>query len=315
MAFCNTLRFKNKTSTHLLFKRLFACVELSINAKAYHLITELLIISLNNPDVIQCIGNIAYNDRAALQCKKDTRIKGGFMAESTILMVDDEEEIIHLMSIYFNNEGYKLLQASNGLEALKILQSQQIDLIVLDLMMPKMDGVQACMKIRETNPIPIIMLSAKGQDIDKIAGLSIGADDYVTKPFNPLELIARIKSQLRRMNQFNSVAANTNEIHIENIIINIASHTVTVDQQEIRLTPRQFALLRMLAVNRGTVLSMDRIYEEVWNEPFMESKNSVMVHIRKLREKIETNPREPRIIKTVWGIGYKIESDLKARGE
>lgn len=237
------------------------------------------------------------------------------MAESTILMVDDEAEIIQLMNIYFNNEGYKLLQASNGLEALEILQSHQVDLIVLDLMMPKMDGLQACMKIRETNPIPIIMLSAKGQDIDKISGLSIGADDYVTKPFNPLELIARIKSQLRRMNQFNTAAANANEIHIENVVINIASHMVTVDQQEIKLTPREFALLHMLAVNRGMVLSMDRIYEEVWNEPFMESKNSVMVHIRKLREKIEDNPREPRIIKTVWGIGYKIESNQKARGE
>lgn len=237
------------------------------------------------------------------------------MAESTILMVDDEAEIIQLMSIYFKNEGYKLLQASNGLEALDILQSHQVDLIVLDLMMPKMDGLQACMKIRETNRIPIIMLSAKGQDIDKISGLSIGADDYVTKPFNPLELIARIKSQLRRMNQFNSVPANANEIHIENIVINIASHTVIVDQEEIKLTPREFALLHLLAVNRGMVLSMDRIYEKVWKEPFMDSKNSVMVHIRKLREKIEPNPREPQIIKTVWGIGYKIESDLKARGE
>lgn len=298
-----------------MFKRLFVCIEPSIEKKTYQLATELLIISLKNADLVHCIINIAYNDPAALQIKEDTGIKGGFMAESTILMVDDEAEIIQLMSIYFNNEGYKLLQASNGLEALEILQYQQVDLIVLDLMMPKMDGLQACMKIRETNPIPIIMLSAKGQDIDKISGLSIGADDYVTKPFNPLELIARIKSQLRRMNQFNPATANTNEIHIDNVVINIASHTVTVDQQEIKLTPREFALLHMLAVNRGMVLSMDRIYEEVWNEPFMESKNSVMVHIRKLREKIESNPREPRIIKTVWGIGYKIESDLKARGE
>ncbi|CAI6083778.1 Transcriptional regulatory protein SrrA [Paenibacillus sp. JJ-100] len=235
------------------------------------------------------------------------------MAESTILMVDDEAEIIQLMSIYFNNEGYKLLQASNGVEALEILNSQHIDLIVLDLMMPGMDGLQACMKIRETSPIPIIMLSAKGEYIHKITALSIGADDYVTKPFNPLELIARIKSQLRRMNQFNAITAKANEIHIENLIINFASHTVKVDQQEIKLPPRQFALLRLLVVNRGTVLSMDRIYEEVWNEPFMESKNSVMVHIRKLREKIEPNPREPRIIKTVWGVGYKIESDLKSK--
>lgn len=230
------------------------------------------------------------------------------MAQSTILMVDDEFEIIQLMSIYFNNEGYTLLQASNGMEALEILQYHKVDLIVLDLMMPEMDGMQACMKIRETNATPIIMLSAKGQDMDKISGLSIGADDYLTKPFNPLELIARIKSQLRRTNQLNYNPINANEIHIENVIINISSHTVTVDQQEVKLTPREFALLHMLAVNRGMVVSMDRIYEEVWNEPFMESKNSIMVHIRKLREKIETNPREPRIIKTVWGIGYKIEN-------
>jgi len=230
------------------------------------------------------------------------------MATSSILMVDDEAEIIKLMSLYLKNEGYRLLQASNGLEALDILQAQQVDLIVLDLMMPKMDGLEACMKIRETNHTPIIMLTAKSQDIDKISGLSVGADDYVTKPFNPLELVARIKSQLRRVNRFGAAPANANEIQIDNVIVNIASHTVTVDQREVKLAPREFALLRLLAVNRGVVLSMDRIYEEVWNEPFMDSKNSVMVHIRKLREKIETNPREPRIIRTVWGIGYKIET-------
>ncbi|MCM3630779.1 response regulator transcription factor [Paenibacillus glycanilyticus] len=230
------------------------------------------------------------------------------MAVSTILMVDDEAEILKLMSLYLKNEGYKYLQASNGLEALEILEKQPIDLVILDLMMPKMDGIEACMRIREKNHIPIIMLSAKSQDIDKISGLSVGADDYVTKPFSPLELLARIKSQLRRMNHFKTGPSNTNEIHIDNIVINIASHTVTVDQKEIKLTPREFSLLRFLAVNRGNVLSMEQIYEEVWNEPFMESKNSVMVHIRKLREKIESDPREPRIIKTVWGIGYKIEA-------
>lgn len=233
--------------------------------------------------------------------------KGGTMTGSTILMVDDEAEIIKLMSIYFKNEGFKLLQASHGQEALEILQTQPVDLIILDLMMPKMDGLEACMKIRETNHIPIIMLSAKSQDIDKISGLSIGADDYVTKPFNPLELTARVKSQLRRMSLCSSMPANVDEIVIDNIVINIASHTVTVDQQEIKLTPREFAVLHLLAVHRGKVLSMDRIYEEVWNDPFMDSKNSVMVHIRKLREKLEPNPREPQIIKTVWGIGYKIE--------
>ncbi|NIK69734.1 DNA-binding response OmpR family regulator [Paenibacillus sp. BK720] len=227
---------------------------------------------------------------------------------NTILMVDDEAEIIKLMSIYLHNEGYRYLQASNGLEALEILEKQHVDLIILDLMMPKMDGIEACMKIRENNHIPIIMLSAKSQDIDKISGLSVGADDYVTKPFSPLELIARIKSQLRRMKQFKTGPSNASEIQIDNVIINIASHTVMVDQKEIKLTPREFALLRFLAVNRGNVLSMEQIYEEVWNEPFMESKNSVMVHIRKLREKIECDPRNPRIIKTVWGIGYKIEA-------
>lgn len=230
------------------------------------------------------------------------------MAEVTILMVDDETEIIKLMDIYVKNEGYTLLKASNGLEALEILKSHKVDLIILDVMMPKMDGIQACMKIREENNTPIIMLSAKSQEIDKIAGLSIGADDYVTKPFSPLELIARIKSQLRRYNQLGTkTTQNENEIQIDDLIINVASHRVTVGGQEVKLTPREFALLHTLAVNRGLVLSMDKLYVEVWNEPFMESKNTVMVHIRKLREKIEKDPQRPEYIKTVWGIGYKIE--------
>lgn len=232
------------------------------------------------------------------------------MAEITILMVDDEAEIIKLMGIYFRNEGYRLLQASNGREALEWVNTRKIDLIVLDVMMPEMDGLETCMKIRETHHIPIIMLSAKSQDVDKISGLSLGADDYVTKPFSPLELVARVKSQLRRAKIFGGGAQpDAGEIRIEDVAINVASHRVTVDGKEIKLTPREFALLRMLAVNRGIVLSMERIYEQVWNEPFMESKNSVMVHIRKLREKIEKDPRDPRIIRTVWGIGYKIEAD------
>lgn len=230
------------------------------------------------------------------------------MAAINILMVDDETEIIKLMDIYVKNEGYTLLQASNGLEALEILRGHKVDLIILDVMMPEMDGIQACMKIREDNNTPIIMLSAKSQEIDKIAGLSIGADDYVTKPFSPLELIARIKSQLRRYNQFNTrPVQNENEIVIKDLVINVASHRVTVEGMEIKLTPREFDMLHMLAINRGLVLSMDKIYVEVWNEPFMESKNTVMVHIRKLREKIEKNPQQPEYIKTVWGIGYKIE--------
>ncbi|GIO93741.1 response regulator transcription factor [Paenibacillus lactis] len=230
------------------------------------------------------------------------------MSGVTILMVDDEVEIIKLMEIYVKNEGYTLLTANSGIEALEILKTHKVDLIILDVMMPKMDGIQACMKIREENNTPIIMLSAKSQEIDKIAGLSIGADDYVTKPFSPLELIARIKSQLRRYKQLNSsTARNENEIQIDELIINAASHRVTVEGEEVKLTPREFDLLHMLAINRGLVLSMDKIYTEVWNEPFMESKNTVMVHIRKLREKIEKDPQHPQYIKTVWGIGYKIE--------
>ncbi|MFC5403547.1 response regulator transcription factor [Cohnella soli] len=231
------------------------------------------------------------------------------MSKETILMVDDEAEIVKLMEIYFRNEGYSLIHASNGMEALEQLRSQSVDLIILDVMMPHMDGIEACMKIREEHHIPIIMLSAKTQDIDKIAGLSIGADEYVTKPFSPLVLVASVKSHLRRYRKLSTFhAKDDDEIVIDDLVINVSTHTVTVDQQEIKLTPREFAILHLLAINRGIVLSMDKIYEVVWNEPFMESKNTVMVHIRKLREKIEKDPQNPKFIKTVWGIGYKMES-------
>lgn len=236
---------------------------------------------------------------------------------ATILMVDDENEIIKLMEIYFRNENYKVLTANNGKEALQLLEKNQVDLIILDVMMPTMDGIEACMKIREKNNlVPIIMLSAKGQDIDKISGLSVGADDYVTKPFSPLELIARIKSQLRRFNQFQQPSShNENIIRIDNLQINSASHIVTIDDKEIKLTPREFAILHLLAKNAGRVLSMDQIYEHVWQEPFMESKNTVMVHIRKLREKLEVNAQKPHYIKTVWGIGYKMDATVDRLGE
>lgn len=232
------------------------------------------------------------------------------MSRESILLVDDEKEIIELMEIYLKNEGYVLYKASNGIEALQVLQTHDIDLIILDIMMPEMDGIQACMKIREQRNTPIIMLSAKSQDIDKIAGLSIGADDYVTKPFNPLVLLARVKSQLRRYKHLNRQESkkNDHELVIDELVINTATHTVTVDDQEVKLTPREFAILEMLAVNQGIVLSMDKIYQEVWNEPFMDSKNTIMVHIRKIREKIEKDKQNPRFIKTVWGIGYKMKS-------
>jgi two-component system response regulator VanR len=231
------------------------------------------------------------------------------MNRETILMVDDEKEILKLMEIYFKNDGFHMLQASNGLEALEQLKNHKVDLIILDVMMPVMDGLEACMRIREQNNIPIIMLSAKTQDIDKISGLSLGADEYVTKPFSPLVLLASVKSHIRRARQFHSKATlNANEIIIDELMINTATHTVTMDQQEVKLTPLEFTILKLLAVNRGIVLSMDKIYEEAWNEPFMESKNTVMVHIRKIREKIEKDTQNPKYIKTVWGIGYKMEA-------
>ncbi|GIO45166.1 response regulator transcription factor [Paenibacillus apis] len=231
--------------------------------------------------------------------------------KETILLVDDEKEIIRLMEIYLRNEGYDLLTASDGLEALELLESHPVHLIILDVMMPRLDGLEACMRIREERDTPIIMLSAKSEDMDKISGLSIGADDYVTKPFNPLELLARVKSQLRRYNRYinnTSQAPAPDEIVIDDLVIHTAMHKVTVDQREIKLTPREFEVLKLLALHRGIVLSMDKIYEEVWKEPYIESKNTVMVHIRRLREKIELDPQNPRYIKTVWGIGYKIEA-------
>lgn len=230
------------------------------------------------------------------------------MFRETILLVDDEKEITDLLEIYLKNEGYRLLKASDGNEALKLLNTNDVDLIILDVMMPNMDGIQACIKIREEKHMPIIMLSAKGREIDKITGLSIGADDYVTKPFSPLEIIARVKSQLRRYRQLNvSQTRNENEIVIDELTINVATHKVTVDQIEVKLTPREFSILEVLARNRGIVLSMEQIYERVWNEPFFESNNTLMVHIRKIREKIEKDPSSPQYIKTVWGIGYTIE--------
>ncbi|MEF3308833.1 response regulator transcription factor [Paenibacillus sp. GYB004] len=230
------------------------------------------------------------------------------MAQETILLVDDEQEILDLLEIYLKNEGFVLVRASNGEEALEVLKQKEVDLIILDIMMPRMDGIQACMKIREEKHMPIIMLSAKSQDMDKIMGLSTGADDYMTKPFNPLELVARVKSQLRRYKRLNvAVPRLEEEIEIDDLIINTATHEVKVEGREVKLTPREFAILELLARNRGIVFSIQKIYESVWNEMFYESDNTVMVHIRKIREKLETTPRQPKYIKTVWGVGYKIE--------
>ncbi|MBE1444895.1 response regulator transcription factor [Paenibacillus sp. OAS669] len=230
------------------------------------------------------------------------------MAPSTILLVDDEKEIIDMLEIYLKNEGYRLLRASDGEQALQVLQKEEVDLIVLDIMMPRMDGIEACLKIREQKNMPIIMLSAKSQDMDKIWGLSSGADDYLSKPFNPLELIARIKSQLRRYTRLNVPhAKKEHEIEVDELTINTLTYEVKVQGQEVKLTPREFAILELLARNRGMVWSIEKIYEAVWKEAYFDSDNTVMVHIRKIREKIEQNPRKPKFIKTVWGVGYKVD--------
>lgn len=234
------------------------------------------------------------------------------MDKETILIVDDEKEIRDLIDIYLKNEGYNTLKAEDGLKALEILENNEVHLIILDIMMPKLDGMQACLKIREERNTPIIMLSAKSEDMDKIMGLTTGADDYLTKPFNPLELIARVKSQLRRYIKLNNSSPipnldKTSIIEIEDLIMNTENHEVFLDGKPVKLTPMEFDILELLGRNRGIVFSIEKIYEKVWKEEFIQSDNTVMVHIRKIREKIEEDPRKPRFIKTVWGVGYKIE--------
>lgn len=231
------------------------------------------------------------------------------MIKETILVVDDEKEIRNLIGIYLENEGYRVLKAENGLEAIEILESEEIHLIILDVMMPKMDGIEACMKIRESRNMPIIMLSAKSEDMDKILGLTTGADDYISKPFNPLELIARVKSQIRRYIKLNNSGNVKDEkiIEIDDLSINVDDHEVIVGDKNVNLTPTEFDILELLAENRGIVFSAEKIYKRIWNEDIYESDNTVMVHIRKIREKIEENTRKPKYIKTVWGVGYKIE--------
>jgi len=231
------------------------------------------------------------------------------MDKEVILVVDDEKEIRDLIGIYLSNDGYSVIKAANGLETLDILRIENVDLIILDIMMPIMDGLKVCMKIREDKNMPIIMLSAKSEDMDKIIGLTTGADDYVSKPFNPLELLARVKSHLRRYKRLNLTYDNDeNIIEVDDLYINSNTHEIKIGDKDVRLTPREFDILFFISKNRGIVLSIKRIYEAVWKEEFMESDNTIMVHIRKIREKIEENPRKPRFIKTIWGVGYKIEN-------
>lgn len=224
-----------------------------------------------------------------------------------ILVCDDDSAIVDAIGIYLENEGYKIFKAFNGMEALEVVANHEIHLILMDIMMPKMDGIRATAKIREDYKIPLIMLSAKSEDTDKILGLNLGADDYITKPFNPLELIARVKSQLRRYTTFGGLETKSNVFRTGELIINDETKTITVDGDEVHLTPVQYKILKLLTANAGRVFSIEEIYEKVWNEPSFNPENTVTVHIRKIREKIEINPKEPKYLKVVWGVGYKVE--------
>jgi DNA-binding response OmpR family regulator len=224
-----------------------------------------------------------------------------------ILVCDDDKAIVDAIGIYLENEGYTIFKAFNGLEAIEGVKDHEIHLIIMDIMMPKMDGIRATMEIRKQNNIPLIMLSAKSEDHDKILGLNLGADDYITKPFNPLELIARVKSQLRRYTTFGSLETKSSVYQSGGLSIDDESRTVTVDGEEVHLTPVQYKIVRLLTANAGKVFTIEDIYEKVWNEPSFNPENTVTVHIRKIREKIEINPKEPKYLKVVWGVGYKVE--------
>ncbi|CVI72585.1 Transcriptional regulatory protein SrrA [Clostridiales bacterium CHKCI001] len=226
-----------------------------------------------------------------------------------ILVCDDDKEIVDAIEIYLKQEGYEILKAYNGIEALKIIQENEIHLLLIDIMMPKMDGIRATLKLREESQIPVIILSAKSEDTDKILGLNIGADDYITKPFNPLELIARVRSQIRRYTSFGTMQqAKENEIYRSGgLWIDNDKKIVMVDDEEVKLTPIDYKILLLLLKNAGKVFSIEEIYETVWKEQAFAADNTVAVHIRRIREKIEINPRDPRYLKVVWGIGYKVE--------
>lgn len=227
----------------------------------------------------------------------------------TILVCDDDKEIVEAIEIYLQQEGYHILKAYDGEEALEILKENEVHLLIMDVMMPRLDGIRATLKIRENMSLPIIILSAKSEDADKILGLNIGADDYMTKPFNPLELVARVKSQLRRYTQLGSTARsdNQNEFRTGGLVIRDDLKEVTVDGEKVKLTPIEYNILLLLVKNQGKVFSINQIYENIWNEEAIGADNTVAVHIRHIREKIEINPKEPRYLKVVWGVGYKVE--------
>ena len=226
-----------------------------------------------------------------------------------ILVCDDDKDIVEAIDIYLTQEGYAVLKAYDGDEAIKVLKSNEVDILIMDVMMPRLDGIRATLKIRENMSLPIIILSAKSEDADKILGLNIGADDYMTKPFNPLELVARVKSQLRRYTQLWNTARSDNqsEFRTGGLAIRDDLKEVTVDGEKVKLTPIEYNILLLLVKNQGKVFSINQIYENIWNEEAIGADNTVAVHIRHIREKIEINPKEPRYLKVVWGVGYKVE--------
>ena len=229
---------------------------------------------------------------------------------ANILVCDDDREIVDAIEIYLSQDGYKIYKAYDGEQALQILDKEDIHLLIMDIMMPKLDGIRATLKIREYSSIPIIILSAKSEDTDKILGLNIGADDYICKPFNPLELVARVKSNLRRYTSLGSLTGENKAIYqVGGLILNDDTKQVTVDDEPVKMTPIEYNILLFLMKNQGRVFSINQIYESIWNEDAIGADNTVAVHIRHIREKIEINPKEPRYLKVVWGVGYKIDKE------
>ena len=226
-----------------------------------------------------------------------------------ILVVDDEREIADLIGLYLKNEGFEVICCYDGRQAAEKIENESFDLAVLDVMLPEVDGFTLCSRIREKHRFPVIMLTAKTADSDKISGLSLGADDYMTKPFNPLELTARVKAQIRRFYQYNETSTDDDIIEISGLELNSSTHKCTLYSQELDLTPIEFGILRLLCKNAGRVVSTQEIFETVWGEKYLDSSNTVMVHIRRLREKMHEKPKNPKFIKTVWGVGYKIEKE------
>ncbi len=229
---------------------------------------------------------------------------------ANILVCDDDKEIVDAIEIYLSQDGYKIYKAYDGEQAIQILDKEEIHLLIMDIMMPKLDGIRATLKIREYSSIPIIILSAKSEDKDKILGLNIGADDYICKPFNPLELVARVKSNLRRYTSLGSLTGENKAIYqVGGLVLNDDTKQVTVDDEPVKMTPIEYNILLLLMKNQGRVFSINQIYESIWNEDAIGADNTVAVHIRHIREKIEINPKEPRYLKVVWGVGYKIDKE------